>query len=150
MEKTINELSDNVYYADQLGTVQDQINFLDSLNFTEPSLIYDSDSNHDVFLCLAHTLHDGVIVTRLVRLIPSMPLFCQDDSDFVIKLWPRKFGTFSILDIKAYLKSRGFSINSITYKFKKLCVEEDLAAADTAAVEDAASLSPTEVLECGK
>lgn len=65
------DLSDNLYYADQIGSVEEQIEWLDKLSISHCQLITHCEDYQEVFVALVHIIEGNRISARLLQLLPS-------------------------------------------------------------------------------
>lgn len=139
MEKT-SLLSDNIYYADQIGSIEDQKAFLDSFSdLLEPHLVFSPETMSQSLLFTAVKVTDNnKISSYQIRLEAGK-------QHRLFSMYPYT------LDIIGYLFDRGYETHYFLSFFQKILCAEDHSEAvdDTAAAEDAASACPTVASECG-
>lgn len=88
--------SDFIFYALELGTITEQIEFLDTLNISEPRLVVDSSFN-EVLLFTSTIVNKHLFYSRFCMLHPSK----------ISSI--RNFNGIEVLDIRRYLFDRGFN-----------------------------------------
>lgn len=105
------DLSHNIYYADQLGSVSEQIDFLDQLHISEPVLCI-SSSFDEILMFTATYVLGPHLFSRLCVLKPSEEKHI------------RTFNHHNVIDIRRYLCDRGFHSAIQEVHFKKLDYEK--------------------------
>lgn len=120
------------YYLDELGSIEEQKQFLDSLNITEFQFCEDSTGTYFQLIC--HKYVESTLYSYIVVIRHSRSLSFVDDTSLML----------------IYLISKGFRYASkvVNFKFSKSCVEDTFRAA-VEATADAGSASPIVESECG-